>query len=497
MDRSPSGDVGDFYLRGDIGYHHGDDDLVRKYAVEASVWPNSIFPDNVSDVVWNIYFYINALLGYNDPGDADIDSSIAFKIDRGLLRPHPGPAKDEYHICISHAYLFGSFARTVGVPAREIDLGLGVSIKQVDQKVFGVWYTQTAAVEVWFDNDWRLFDTALDITCLDGYDGYFKVSAPDPLLKLKPCIKYRSWYSYDRRYTTMPDMPWLGHDFWIDPLFGHPRIFSGWKHLQDDVKKGVVIVIASPVYSYLLSAQGNKTGYIEGNILQEIPESYYLPGGSRFSTNEADSTAYWEADETIFVAGSGQPEDYSLVITGTDDGHYQLILAYVHEDGIIDGSTIGCDIGKDETHTYGISVTAAGEITFTKIPGHVDIDPDTLNLESKGKWITCYIELPEGFDVSQIDGSTVTADDVPAYIGKEGWATAEATTSNILDHDGDGRPERMVKFDKSAIQNAVELGEVTLAVSGDLIDGTRFEGSDTITVIDKGKKKESKGKNKK
>jgi len=28
----------------------------------------------------------------------------------------------------------------------------------------------------------------------------------------------------------------------------------------------------------------------------------------------------------------------------------------------------------------------------------VDLDPDTLNLESKGKWITCYIELPEGYD---------------------------------------------------------------------------------------------------
>jgi len=29
----------------------------------------------------------------------------------------------------------------------------------------------------------------------------------------------------------------------------------------------------------------------------------------------------------------------------------------------------------------------------------VDLDPDTLNLESKGKWITCYIELPEGYGI--------------------------------------------------------------------------------------------------
>ena len=55
-------------------------------------------------------------------------------------------------------------------------------------------------------------------------------------------------------------------------------------------------------------------------------------------------------------------------------------------------------------------VPEAGPITAT-----VDIDPDTLNLKSKGKWITAYIELPSGYDVADIDVATVMLDDtVPA-----------------------------------------------------------------------------------
>jgi len=113
------------------------------------------------------------------------------------------------------------------------------------------------------------------------------------------------------------------------------------------------------------------------------------------------------------------------------------------------------------------------------LAANIDIDPDTLNLKSNGKWITCFIELPEGYDVWQIDGSTVVLDRViPAYLGKQGWAKAESNDSNIMDHDGDGILERMVKFDRQALVEYLDgvTGDVTLTVTGE-VAGTPFEGT--------------------
>jgi hypothetical protein len=46
----------------------------------------------------------------------------------------------------------------------------------------------------------------------------------------------------------------------------------------------------------------------------------------------------------------------------------------------------------------------------------------------------------------------------------------------------------MVKFPRSEVQAIIEPGEVELTVSGELIDGTIFEGVDTIKVIRRGRK---------
>jgi parallel beta-helix repeat protein len=125
------------------------------------------------------------------------------------------------------------------------------------------------------------------------------------------------------------------------------------------------------------------------------------------------------------------------------------------------------------------------------IPAFIDIDPDTLNLESNGEWLTAYIELPEGYDVSNINVSTINLlDSIPVD------PTAPAT---IGDCDGDGI-DLMVKFNRTAVIVYLGTEDVTedetgtdyyeeSTITGELIDGTPFEGSDTIRVIDKGKVK--------
>ncbi len=88
-----------------------------------------------------------------------------------------------------------------------------------------------------------------------------------------------------------------------------------------------------------------------------------------------------------------------------------------------------------------------------------------------------------------IDGSTVTLEGIPAYIGAEGWAKAGANTSNIMDHDGDGILERMAKCPQSVVQGllAGQSGFVSLVVGGNLVDGSSFEGADMIRVVNKSK----------
>jgi hypothetical protein len=103
--------------------------------------------------------------------------------------------------------------------------------------------------------------------------------------------------------------------------------------------------------------------------------------------------------------------------------------------------------------------------------------------------IQCYIELAEGCDVAQIDGATVTLDGIPACVDERGWATPQAHEGNITDHDGDGILERMVKFHREAVQTVVQPPQTTVTIQGYLTDGTPFEGTAVLRVLDKNAKK--------
>lgn len=110
------------------------------------------------------------------------------------------------------------------------------------------------------------------------------------------------------------------------------------------------------------------------------------------------------------------------------------------------------------------------------LPATIDIDPDTLDLKSRGRWITCYIELLLGYDVANIDVSTVAL---------EGILSAEPWPTEIGDHDGDGVPDLMVKFDRVAVRELVSIGDnVELTIIGKW-GPAPFRGSDTVRVIGK------------
>lgn len=152
------------------------------------------------------------------------------------------------------------------------------------------------------------------------------------------------------------------------------------------------------------------------------------------------------------------------------------------------------------TDTYSLEVTANGQtIVFAEnvpisdipripyilrsteteiipiIPAFVDFDPDTLNLKSKGQWVTVYLELPAGYNVNEIDLESIKLN---------GQILIEQKPIEISDYNSNGIPDLMVKFNLSAVKNVLEVGDkVEIKITGELINGKQFEGSDIIRVI--------------
>jgi len=162
-----------------------------------------------------------------------------------------------------------------------------------------------------------------------------------------------------------------------------------------------------------------------------------------------------------------------------------------------DGNSILSSFDQDGYEIRYLRVTSSGDIwaseylssqseyrfarfsQFKQISATIDFDPDTLNLKSKGEWVTAYIELTENYDVVDIDVSTIKLN---------GTVAAEAKPTEVGDYDEDSIPDLMVKFERASIQDILDVGDaVEIIITGELADGTSFEGKDTIRVIGKGK----------
>ncbi len=135
----------------------------------------------------------------------------------------------------------------------------------------------------------------------------------------------------------------------------------------------------------------------------------------------------------------------------------------------ISGTTMAVGVPGDDEFGYNSGSVYVYNLTPPSVlTASIDIDPDTLNLKSKGRWITAYITLSEDHDVNDIVIDTVVLEDtIPAE-----WGDVQTETL-------------MVKFDRSEVEDMLSPGTYNFKITGDLTYGTLFEGySDEIRVID-------------
>ena len=157
--------------------------------------------------------------------------------------------------------------------------------------------------------------------------------------------------------------------------------------------------------------------------------------------------------------------------------------------------SIGIDCIVSGRHN-GLPIVASYGIGFRvvlvsepAIEALVDINPDSINKNSKGQWVTVYITLPAGYDVNKIDASTIAITSLTGTSCQPDYHQAADLSfiSQIGDRDEDGIPDLTVKFNRQELIANLCLDDVAVTVEGKLITGEKFKGIDHIRVIDRGK----------
>jgi hypothetical protein len=211
-----------------------------------------------------------------------------------------------------------------------------------------------------------------------------------------------------------------------------------------------------------------------------------------------DTTYYWRIDEvndssittgdiwsfTTFISPPPISPLLTLATSYTNDlqqyiwieGDYHLLS----DSPCIDAGDPNYAAEANETDLDGKSRVIGGRIDMGAyeyifpIPVWVDIEPNNLNLTSKGKWITAFIWLPEEYNIADIEPNSVLLE---GQIKSERLRLAEDEQVAIA------------KFSREEVQDILSVGEIGLTISGKLMDSTIFEARDTIKVIDKGEGK--------
>lgn len=231
-----------------------------------------------------------------------------------------------------------------------------------------------------------------------------------------------------------------------ETTFGHGEIIS-W---STDGEGKFEYVVGSGSLAYSLDHVVLPFGFGNSGVYStEGPENWSVTIG---------------VDETVFVADI---PDAALPPMGQET--FVIYSNYIYSAYIkYPIYQIGRD-GRERIIGYQDILGPAAQPHF--VDANIDLDPDTLNLKGKHKWITAYIESPEGYTVEDMETSTVILKKDDFEVMAESGEIDEGLLK--------------IKFPCEQLKCVLEAGLVELTIRGKFSDGTFFEGIDTIMVIDK------------
>ncbi len=106
---------------------------------------------------------------------------------------------------------------------------------------------------------------------------------------------------------------------------------------------------------------------------------------------------------------------------------------------------------------------------------YFDIDPDTVNVKSNGRWIRAALQLPAAYDPREVVVSSVSLYDT---------LRPDASRVEYADETADGIDEVILRFDRDALHALLPAGEaVEVTISGEVEGTVRFRGTTTVRVV--------------
>ncbi|MDY6857071.1 MAG: hypothetical protein SWO11_20665 [Thermodesulfobacteriota bacterium] len=129
------------------------------------------------------------------------------------------------------------------------------------------------------------------------------------------------------------------------------------------------------------------------------------------------------------------------------------------------------------------SLDVADTLLTLSEPCTIDIHPGIFYLKSKGKFVTLFIELPQNYDVADIDSETIALVNIDNIPLDPPLRTVDSFA--IGDYDKDGIQDLKVRFDRKSVLRVSSPGRIKVIVNFKTYDGTNFVGVDAICVIGK------------